>query len=67
MNIDRVVFLFAGTMISVGLVLSLYVSPYWLLLPGFVGLNMIQASLTGFCPLAIILKKMGYQVGPAFK
>jgi hypothetical protein len=67
MNIDRVVFLFAGLMVSVGLVLSLYVSPYWLLLPGFVGLNMIQASLTGFCPLVLILKKMGYKAGPAFK
>lgn len=67
MNIDRVVLLFAGIMISVGLVLSLYVSPYWLLLPGFVGLNMIQASLTGFCPLVLFLKKMGYKVGPAFK
>ncbi|MDX9690470.1 MAG: DUF2892 domain-containing protein [Alphaproteobacteria bacterium] len=67
MNIDRVVFLFAGTMISVGLVLSLYVSPYWLLLPGFVGLNMIQASLSGFCPLVIFLKKLGFTSGPAFK
>lgn len=67
MNIDRVVFLFAGLMISVGLVLSLFISPYWLLLPGFVGLNMIQASLTGFCPLVRLLKKMGYKAGPAFQ
>jgi hypothetical protein len=38
----------------------------WLWLTGFVGVNLLQSSLTGFCPLATILKKMGTQQGAAF-
>lgn len=67
MNIDRMVFAFAGTFVLVGLVLSQLFSPWWLLLPAFVGLNMLQAAFTGFCPLAIILKKAGLQPGCAFQ
>ncbi|WP_334174514.1 DUF2892 domain-containing protein [Pseudoxanthobacter sp.] len=66
MNVDRFVFLFAGFMIWVSLGLSLAFSPWWLLLAAFVGLNMMQASLTGFCPLAMILKKAGVRPGAAF-
>jgi hypothetical protein len=46
--------------------LSLTVSPYWLILGGFVGLNLLQSAFTGFCPLAIFLKKLGVAPGPAF-
>ncbi len=67
MNIDRAVMAFAGFMVLVGLVLGLYVHPYWLALDAFVGLNLLQASFTGFCPLAMILKKMGVKAGNAFK
>lgn len=67
MNIDRVVFLFAGTMVLVGLALAEFVSPYWLLLPAFVGLNLFQSAITGFCPLAIVLKKLGVPSGTAFR
>ncbi|NHA15121.1 DUF2892 domain-containing protein [Thioalkalivibrio sp. XN279] len=67
MNIDRFVFAFAGTLVLLGLVLSQLLSPWWLLLPAFVGLNMLQAAFTGFCPLAIILKKSGVQPGCAFQ
>jgi hypothetical protein len=67
MNIDRFVFAFAGTMVLLGLVLSQVFSPWWLLLPAFVGLNMLQAAFTGFCPLAMILKKSGVQPGCAFQ
>ena len=56
MNIDRFVFAFAGIMILLSLVLGYTVSPYWLLLAAFVGLNMFQAAFTGFCPLAMILR-----------
>lgn len=66
MNIDRYVFAFAGTMILVSLVLAEIHSPYWLLLTAFVGLNMLQASLTGFCPLAFLLKRLGVEPGKAF-
>jgi len=67
MNIDRFVFAFAGFVILVSLALAHYFSPYWLLLTGFVGLNMFQAAFTGFCPLAVILKKFGFKPGQAFK
>ncbi len=66
MTIDRVVLAFAGGMILSSLVLGLLVSPYWFLLTAFVGLNLLQSAFTGFCPLAIILKKLGYTPGAAF-
>ena len=66
MSIDRIVLAFAGTMVLVSLVLSQVWSPYWLLLAAFVGLNLLQSSFTGFCPLAIILKKLGVHPGQAF-
>jgi hypothetical protein len=67
MNIDRIVFLFAGTMVLAGLGLGWFASPWWYLLSAFVGLNMMQASLTRFCPLAIVLKKLGIKPGGAFE
>ncbi len=66
MNIDRIVFAFAGTVILVSIGLAYLFSPYWLFLTGFVGLNMLQASFTGFCPLATILRLVGFQAGCAF-
>jgi EamA domain-containing membrane protein RarD len=66
MSIDRIVLAFAGAMTLLSLALGYYVSPYWFLLAAFVGLNLFQASFTGFCPLAIILKKAGVKPGAAF-
>ena len=66
MNIDTAVFRFAGILILVSLILSQLHSGYWLWLTAFVGLNMSQASFTGFCPLAMLLKKVGVKPGPAF-
>jgi hypothetical protein len=66
MSIDRIVLAFAGAMVTVSLILGYFVSPYWLLLAGFVGLNLLQSAFTGFCPLAIMLKKLGYGPGAAF-
>ena len=66
MSIDRIVLAFAGSMIIVSLLLSYYVSPYWLALAAFVGLNLLQSAFTGFCPLALILKKAGVRTGAAF-
>jgi Zn-dependent protease len=67
MSIDRMVMAFAGGMILVSLLLSLVHSSYWLFFTAFVGLNLFQAAFTGFCPLAIILKKIGMKPGMAFK
>ncbi|MFO1079600.1 MAG: DUF2892 domain-containing protein [Reyranellaceae bacterium] len=66
MSIDRAVMAFAGFMILVSVFLAYYVSPYGLLLTGFVGLNLIQASITGFCPAATIFKRLGCKSGCAF-
>ena len=48
MSIDRIVLAFAGAMTLLSLVLAYYVSPYWLLLAAFVGLNLFQAAFSGF-------------------
>lgn len=66
MTIDRIVLAFAGAMVLLSLLLGLLVSPYWFLLTGFVGLNLFQSAFTGFCPLAIALKKLGRPPGAAF-
>jgi hypothetical protein len=66
MNIDQTVLAFAGCVVLTSLVLGWLVSPYWLLLAAFAGLNMIQASFTGFCPAAIVFKKLGVKSGNAF-
>jgi Inner membrane protein YgaP-like, transmembrane domain len=67
MNLDRAVVSFAGIMVLVSLVLAQYHSPYWLLLTAFVGLNLVQAGITGFCPAAMIFKKLGVRPGNAFQ
>lgn len=66
MNVDRAVLAFAGAMVLLSAVLAFFVSPYWLLLTGFVGLNMVQAAFTGFCPAATIFSKLGLKKGCAF-
>jgi hypothetical protein len=66
MNIDRAVLSFAGFVVLLGLSLGYWVNPYWYLLTTFAGLNMIQASFTGFCPAAIVFKKLGLRSGNAF-
>ncbi|WP_336406983.1 YgaP family membrane protein [Gallaecimonas mangrovi] len=66
MNIDKWVMGFAGTVVLVSLLLAWVLSPYWLWLTAFVGLNLVQASFTGFCPLAMVLKKLGVKSGEAF-
>lgn len=67
MNIDRLVFAIAGSFILISLLLANLHSPYWLWFTAFVGANMLQASFSGFCPLAIILKKIGKMPGRAFE
>ena len=67
MSIERLVFSIAGTFILGSLALSQLHSPYWLWFTAFVGANMLQASFTGFCPLAKILKALGRTPGIAFK
>jgi hypothetical protein len=67
MNIDRAVLAFAGLVVLAGLVLGLLVHPWWFALAAFAGLNMLQAAFTGFCPAAIVFRKMGLPAGNAFR
>lgn len=66
MSIDRIVMMFAGTVVLVSIALSQLHHVYWLFLTAFVGANLLQASITGFCPLASILKSLGAKPGQAF-
>lgn len=66
MNLDAAVLRFAGLVVLVGAVLAITVNPLWTALPIFAGLNMLQASFTGFCPAAILFKKLGVHPGNAF-
>jgi hypothetical protein len=67
MNIDRAVMAFAGALILISAALAAFVSPWWLLLTAFIGLNLVQASFTGLCPAARIFARLGLKSGCAFK
>ena len=67
MSIDRAVLGFAGCMTLASALLAWLVSPWWLLLTAFVGLNMIQDSFTRFCPAAMVFKALGAKAGCAFE
>ena len=66
MTIDRAVMFFAGALALLGVVLGWQVNVYWYLLSAFVGLNLMQASITGFCPAAMIFRALGMKPGCAF-
>lgn len=67
MTLDRSVMLFAGIMILVSVALTVWVSPLWMWFTVFIGANLIQSSFTGFCPAAIIFRKLGVRTGCAFE
>ena len=67
MSIDRIVLAFAGTIVLVTALVALFTPYTWVLwITAFVGVNLLQSAFTGFCPLAIILKKLGIKPGVAF-
>lgn len=66
MTVERFVMMFAGLAVMAGTALGFFVSPWFLLVPAFVGANLFQASLTRFCPLAKILLRMGVATGGSF-
>lgn len=66
MNVDKAVMAFAGLMVLLSVALVLFVSPWWMLLTAFVGANLLQASITGFCPAAMVFRRMGVCRGEAF-
>ncbi|NYI46655.1 hypothetical protein BJ993_003735 [Nocardioides aromaticivorans] len=66
MNVDRLVLALAGSLVLLSAALAALVSPWWLLLTAFVGVNLLQSSLTGFCPAAVVLRRLGVPAGCAF-
>lgn len=67
MSLDRSVMLFAGIMVLLSVVLTMWVSPLFVWFTVFIGLNLIQSSFTGFCPAAMVFKKLGVKTGCAFQ
>ncbi len=68
MTVERYIRIIAGLFIMVSLALGvqgspLFVSPWFLAFTAFVGLNLFQFGFTNFCPLAIVLKKLGVKEG----
>lgn len=66
MTLDRAILAFAGTMVLVSVALTYYVHPGFVWLTAFVGANLVQSSFTGFCPAAMLFKKIGVRSGSAF-
>ncbi|MBA4350607.1 MAG: DUF2892 domain-containing protein [Rhodobacter sp.] len=66
MTLDRAVMTFAGVMVLVSVLLTSFVSPYFLWFTVFIGVNLIQSSFTGFCPAAMVMKRLGLRQGAAF-
>lgn len=66
-NVDRLVLACTGTLIVASILLGILVHPYWYALAAFLGADLAQASVTGYCPLAAMLRKAGVQLGAAFR
>lgn len=60
MKIESFIRVLAGSVVLLGVVLTHFVSPWWLLLPAFAALNLIQSAFTGFCPPSLVLAKLGW-------
>ena len=64
MNTERIVRIFAGIAVLLGLALGadaspIFVNANFLWLAAFVGANLLQSGITRFCPLEIVLRRMG--------
>jgi hypothetical protein len=60
MKSESFIRILAGSMTLLSAALAYFVSQWWLILTGFVGVNLIQSALTGFCPPTIVLTKLGW-------
>jgi hypothetical protein len=60
MKVEQIIRVLAGTMVLLSAALVYFVSPWWLILTAFVGVNLIQSAFTGFCPPEILLRRMGF-------
>jgi hypothetical protein len=67
MSLDAAVLRFAGVMVLLSVVLTVYVSPLFVWFTVFIGLNLLQSSFSGFCPAAMVFRAMGFKKGCAFE
>ncbi|HEX4932477.1 MAG TPA: DUF2892 domain-containing protein [Gemmatimonadaceae bacterium] len=56
---DDVIRRFAGTFVLLSVALGVWVNPWWFAFTAFVGFNLIQSSITHFCPLEKVLGRFG--------
>jgi len=63
MTTETMIRVLAGSMILISVSLTHFVGPKWLFLTCFVGVNLIQSAVTGFCPAGIVLKRLGFGAG----
>ena len=59
MTVERYLRLIAGTFVLATLLLGYFVSPYWFLFTGFVAVNLIQSAFTNWCPMMMLLRRLG--------
>ena len=59
MRVESAIYVLAGSLVLTGTILAMLVSQWWLLLPAFVGANLVQSAFTGFCPAEKIFKRLG--------
>lgn len=59
MSLEKSVEAFAGFMVLLSVALTYFVHPYFVWLTVFVGANLFQQSFTGFCPAAMVMRKLG--------
>jgi hypothetical protein len=59
MTVDSALRLIAGLFVAASVLLGMYVHPYFLWFTLFVGLNLFQSGLTGWCPMMTILRMIG--------
>ena len=67
MSLERVIFAFAGVMVLLSVILTYFVSPWWLVFTAIIGVNLLVTSLTGFCPAAMVFSRFGFKPGSVFK
>lgn len=63
MTVERAVRLLAGVIVLASLALAHWISPAWLWLTAFVGLNLLQSGFTNWCPAMAIFRWMGLTSG----
>ncbi len=61
MTIERGLRMVAGTVVLLSVGLTVWVSPWWLLLTAFVGINLFQSALTNWCPMVWVLARLGLE------